>query len=621
MTDDAAVGVSNERVYSIDGLHPPLVLQFEGEGRKLLKLARTYENAVSSASSPTDSSVGTAATELLRALSVLKERVCRRGLILDGDEESARRILAGLGGGTNSNSGSGKGRKGKGRKGRSRNESNDLLRSIDNGVGYSEGPNATNLDSTSTGSGYTAVDDYGLVVAALVRILGGAQDMASPADLTTSSTMSVVSMAADTVTALTEHTKLVVLSESTIGAAQYQLVAGSGRMLLVGLIRNLKGCQKGRTDTNLATVCCFRGAASLVSLFGTKLSRNTAVVTSLRSLGWSYLSAKSEQVRFAAAVLLASIPNTAVGTNKTPSDLWNACFVDCVFSLSLLLEAFVPSKRRKDQSVNDQAARLISDEAKGTVGEWIDRVSNSSSSEARVGSFQNAVAGLTGLLITLLDRPFQTGGETTALRGLRIPFRETLDVFGRMLSFSSSAEGIYFSSKKRLRHETIDNGLATPFEVAHGVANEVTHCGHRLLQTLLQSTGRPAVLRSANQVWRIVSASFQTAVATVVKQTLDPSVVVRSTSKKRRWLHESIVLRTEALHTLTTALSVLGPSVFVRPLGNGNASTTFSRGNDIDKIITMVVGSLLQQLPSDGASSGGHLTKEWGSISERSDYT
>lgn len=578
--------VDNVDVVVLDGLHPPIPSQRDDpsaktRGQKLLQAVRASENETLEIA------------PLLNTLAVMTER-CSRGGLLQGNYEEAERILSSK----HQDSGgiSGAQREKKGRKGAGRHQASSLHVSLD----------------ADSAEGASALDDNSLLLSGIVRLLGGHQGLSSPKIFKTHLHQQLTAAAADLCVAIGEHVKPL-LPKSRVALAEYQLLAKAGRNLLAGLSRSIKGLLLGFDDgatRSRALVSCFRAASSLVSLFGTKLSRNTAVVIGLRAGAWDALALPRSDVQDAAAILLGCIPWTGVG-NKSPASIWSESFVNWLTGLSLLLESVAPVSRRK--TTLSQLNKLASEETKDMVGSWVDQLrTGDGEKKAKLFGFQ--VRGLTRAPIALLNRDACPLEDPGSMKNTTFPLNDCLEVVGAMMSFSSSAESLFFSTKKRLRHEAVQNGLLSPHEIAVRSANVVKKNGHCLLQAVLWSIGRPLAIKVGSRIMRLVNTALRTSTSQALKQALDPTVAMRSEGKKRRWLHESILLRTTALQSWQSAINTIGPCVFAR------AQSQHQRGKrslDIDKIVALVVGCLLEQFSWE---NDDQQILEWGSRSERVAY-
>jgi hypothetical protein len=188
-----------------------------------------------------------------------------------------------------------------------------------------------------------------------------------------------------------------------------------------------------------------------------------------------------------------------------------------------------------------------------------------------------------------------------------------------MLGFPSSAESYFFSTKKRLRLEMITDGLLSPTSVVLEMANLVKSLGHEILDATISCVGGSLLLPFARRITRIASASLLACSSSALQKVIDPSYATRLDGKQKKWLHKSVILRSKAIQTYSTAIRTLGPSVLAR-----SHSDDGSRGagyhHEESRAISLIGGSLLEQL-SWATSSIAETDEDWATLSERVELT
>jgi hypothetical protein len=575
-------------------------------GRDLLAMLRSLEKS--------DYSDLGALENVVSSLQKLTELSSRRGL-LQGDVATAEKVLAAGGGSTSQSQGQGAsaGRGGRhGKRGRAKEAAkNDLVFHKDN------------ADAEETGS--TTTLDVQLVMSAVTRILGGhsaAPSQASKkssAPLVADDKVLVIALAADLSTAICEFIK----SQSTPGTctiAEYELIASSGKLILAGLAKTIRSLLSdiAKKDGAFqvasyheegvhALVSCLRASASLVGLFGTKLSRSTPVLTAMREVGWDSLAVIDDSVTYAATMLLASLPFAGGPDRTAPADLWNTSLADCFDSMSAIFKAVAPINKK----IAGTSTSEVTESTRTVVETWIGLIQSAPSEKDGVQIFLQAMRGLTRVAICLMAQNAVAAANQTLLI-VEVDVALVLDLVEIMLSFPVASESTYYGTKKRLRLEPVDGGLLSPASIAGDAANHLKVLGHEVLEALLTALGGPMLLPYARRITRVAYASLLTSCSAPLRKVLDPTSAAQLDGKKRRWLHTSIPVRTVAVKTLQETVVAFG----VDSSGLAGRSVGLSKNSsDVDRSIALVGGCLIEQL-SPATNSQLELG-EWGSLLER----
>eukprot|EP00536_Pseudo-nitzschia_multiseries_P002242 jgi/Psemu1/294756/fgenesh1_pm.30_\ len=580
----------------------------------------------------------------------------RHGL-LKGDSEKAEQILS------TEHSGGGAGvdgsRKRKGRKGKSNNNNNSDDLRIQHPVGsiaaaVSEG-----------GSSGAQQADEALIFTAILRILTPSSNDDGSATAMGGDRALLISLACELCLAISQHIGVGNNNNNNnnesdeCSLAEYELLAQSGKPILSGLSKTMKLVEhdmrtrsndknKNNDDDNDNDQCScltliepdeqlhapvlvssIRLACSLVTLFGTKLSRSTALLKDLNATAWKLLTVDDDSVQESAARLVSCLPMAGGIDRTTPSDLWNARVSDTLSGLSTVLDTVAPLTKSRNNNNNNN---------NDSVEQWIRFVRNIDSSDesSRLKCFYRFTRGLTKVFRFLMLRDF--GGpdrlfhssSSSALVDAHVDVKQILGVVESFVSFPLSSETVYYRTKRRLRNETIDNGLLSPKTIATEAANHVKIMGHELLDCTLDAVGGPALLPFARRILRISYASILTSSSGPVRRVMDPTSAAQLEGKKRRWLHLSIVSRAIAIETFGRAMVAFGcDDTGASSLSHNNPKSSSSITNaltattDAEKATTLVVGALVEQIGSSNNNNnrrvrtGDCCDDDWGSTAER----
>lgn len=392
------------------------------------------------------------------------------------------------------------------------------------------------------------------------------------------------------------------LPQSQCRIAEYELLASSGKQLLSGLQSTIAlfSYQVMDCETAACLFACLRAAAALVGLFGTKLSRSTALLDGLATAAYKVLVVEDHRVQQASAMLLSVIPR--VGGTQSPAIVWSLALVDCSTALRSLQTIVVPLLG--DQEIHSISDKILS----AQLDDWISMIRSTDDEKARADLLVSTLQALHSVVVALLAQTCGSGDVSSLLESeIKVP--SMLDLIEGMLSFPSAAEAVYFGTKKRLRQETIDGGLLSAAVIVSDVANRIKFLGMNLLLALIEAAGGPALLPFATRIKEMAAASLSTACSSKLRKVLDPTAPIQRDGKRSRWLHESITVRAAAVDVLSRAIAAFG-------VDQCNRSTTSMSMNETEKAISMVAGCLVEQLLE---STTATYSAEWGSAKERSD--
>lgn len=477
-----------------------------------------------------------------------------------------------------------------------------------------------------------------LIFTALTRVLVESKEakLTSRPFNTHSDAGLLVALSAELCLAMSQHIQTNQRDGNLCSAAEYELLAQSGKTILAGLvskiwsleqpIRNktskMAGVSSQRLTKCLSTalftddendvtpvLSCFRAACSLVNLFKTKLSRSTALLSDLKTVAWQFVAFPDQSVQDAAARLLAAVPLAGGIDRKTPSEIWNTGVADILTMLNAIVDAVAPvSKASKKQETS------LSAEAGTVLNDWLSFIRQDISDESdRVNTFRLLLRGLVLSFQHFLSRDGY-GHTPGILLESRMDIEMILEIVERFLSYPMSAESLFFRTKKRLRDESVDGGLISSRSIAIKVANEVKRLGHEILDCMISSIGGSALLPFSRRIIRMSYASLLTSCSGPVRKVMDPASGVQLEGKKRRWLHLSMALRTMAVQTVHLVAVAFGSDRTAKLDSSERGKDSKSDG---EMALTLVAGCLMEQI---GAKDVDESTEEtWGSLEERVD--
>jgi len=581
------------------------------EGQQLLALVRSIENEYE------EGRLEEKVSEACIILGHLIAEVSRQGL-LRGDVQKAEEILASAnvsyaGGGTPSHQEPLK-------KNRSRRR---------------DGPKEQSLETKATESFNSS-----LIISATLRIFGMKNEILQ------SKFHLLLRMSADLCTAISEHIKSSSSHTYSLSArvikAECVLMLSLGVPLLKGVARACKtslclvfpglheldttqksaillGKHGGGNHDNVETLrSCIRAAASLVTLFGVKLSRSSRIVSDLRVIGFSALTCPQKKIQNAAAKLLAVVPLTGAmhekqsTRNKTTGEQWNDFLMDSIVALSVVLTSLSPLSKRKSTESPSTRMHALTEFPLSEVISFF-QVGLAGDERHRTLSFRVLIYGLSTLIVSLLKRDYRGPGNEALLMGARASVNAVLALSETMFAFPSACESLYSSTKKRLRREVVEGGVLSPMSLVSEVANYVKLMGHRIFNTFASALGVSQLLPKANRILHMVSACLISSTSLALRRVIDPtSVNFSSEGMTMRRLHSSLKSRTQALRTVTAVMSMFGlpPKRSKTPGAASWVSTSQSSG--VEQCVTLVGGCLIEQLWWQGNQS-----EEWGSFDER----
>jgi hypothetical protein len=598
----------------INGWNPPVPVPKSDEksfsnniGQRLLSLVRSLEKKA-------DEQHGSRLETAVELLNNLIETYSRRG-ILEGNMEKAEHILATQ----KSNP------REKQRGNKKASVSNDLQ------LNYGEDGNVVES---------TVQQDETFVFSAVLRILG-----TTPGEETTQSLDEdgalLIQLAAELVVALTERVKSVTEVDTCI-LAEYELLAQHGKPILTGLFNTMQlidsdiqafsRAVNGSSSDSMARclagavldekkhaatlISCLKASSSLVSLFGTKLSRSTILLADLKKTAWRFVTLPTEEVQRSAARLVAAVPLAGGTERKTPSNLWNVVLVDAVSSLSTMLEVVAPLNKSSRSSKSKKVDDALSKEMAVVLQGWADHLKQDiSQEEARINAFSCCIRGLTLCFQSLLTMDCLKQKADSVLLEARLDVASILDLVESFLSFPLSAEGVYYRTKKRLRSEAVDGGLLNPSSLAVEVASRIKLSGHDILDSLISAAGGSVLLPHARRIIRMGYAALLTSSSGTLRKVLDPTNAVQMDGKKRRWLHTSIPLRTRAIKTCKNVTLAFGSDKSGKASSYQSSNRLSYGSSDGERAAALIGGCLVEQVNWDGTHSESE--DDWGSLAER----
>lgn len=488
--------------------------------------------------------------------------------------------------------------------------------------------------SLGESSGALATDES-LVISAVLRILGMQGEKLQ-------SSLLLVALSADLCTAVSEH--LHASSSTRIGLAEFEVLSSSGVPLLKALSKTtaqmlstlcpafqlesenpvvLVGTtQHADVGSVLALKSCLRAATALVALFGSKLSRSAGLISQLRMIGWGALTFPNNDIQYAASKLTTSLPlsgathNKKGGPNKSSSDQWSHCLMDSIAALSKILGTIAPINFKIGATAASWNDSVTVDGSLDDMASFFQR-NHAMDEERRASACRFLVYGLSNLIVSLLAREGHDASNNLMLMDAQIPLDEILSLLESMLSFTHASESMYYATKKRLRLERIEGGIVSPASLVTEIAGYVKLMGHTVFITLVDALGYPALLPHAKRILRMVSGTMLSSSSSSLRRVVDPSSGgSQLDEKKKKWLHTSIALRTEAIRSFTATISMFGLEPARSKTSSATSWATSQKSSSAEQSITLVGGCLLEQLRWDGKES-----TDWGTSVERVDLS
>jgi hypothetical protein len=256
---------------------------------------------------------------------------------------------------------------------------------------------------------------------------------------------------------------------------------------------------------------------------------------------------------------------------------------------------------------------MISQDTQAIVTDWINQITKLESEEERVQVLRSYIRGLTAYLVALLTRRAYATNTTTraAMMTAKLDIESLLHLCNCMIQFPTAAETTFFSTKKRLRMEVVQNGLLSPAALVLEMANVVKYLGHDIMDATLSATAGGSLLPFARQVMRIAQSSLLASASTALQKVLDPTTL-RVDGNRKQWLQNSLVLRARAIQTYGLAIQTLGASVLAKSLSNHEVGGNNTRDDTI--AVSAIGGCLLEQL-----SWPEEANDDWASLLERMD--
>ena len=473
-------------------------------------------------------------------------------------------------------------------------------------IGHAKGGRKeTATESLDPKNESTALLDIQLVLSGIQRILDS--HASEPV---------LVTLAADFACAASEFVKERHEGDKCM-QAEYELLATSGKSWLSGLEKFLSstldrmaledGLRREHDDEVIAAIrSSLRASASLVSLFGTKLSRSASLTDSLQVVAWKALEAAHDDVMFAASVLIASLTSTGGTDRISPSDLWNRLVEDSVSLLSKSLASLTPFVKEGSYTIHNATADMF-------VSRCSSAIRSADTDRARVDTFLHMMRALVTVFECALSREARICGADGTSHYLRVAVDvpALLDLSETLLSFPVSSESLFFGTKKRLRNEASEDSEFSPLAFASELSNPLKHLGLRLLSSSVQALGGPSLQPYAKRILQLGLAAFQSSASPYVKRAVESSAM--PVSKRRRWLHSSLVLRSESATLLADAIRALG--IGETKLAKDRSST---KGNSSigERSVKLACGMIVEGLSESSHESDA---SSWGSPSQHTD--
>ncbi|KAG7363990.1 hypothetical protein IV203_037192 [Nitzschia inconspicua] len=500
-------------------------------------------------------------------------------------------------------------------------------------------------DSAAMGnSSSQSLPDETLIFTAILRVLPSSQNDITSA-IPQDDYFLMIGLVCELCVAITQHVRLDD-EPDTCSLAVYELLAQHGKSILTGLVAaiqrvevhaSLREPANGTTSATKTTQSqcltllpawdlyaqpfhsAFKAASVLVCLFGTKLSRSTALLQDLQSLSLRFLTISNDLVQETAAKLMACLTLTGGTDGMTPSDLWNIQFSGALTTLSSVLDTMAPladnhqnTTRQSSAATNGTCVQLT---VNAMLKDWIQFVRQEVADQSsRLQCFYRFSAGIVKLINALLLRPNLSGSNSSTLMlvGTQIDVQAILELVEAMVSFPLSAESVYYKTQRRMRDEVLENGLLSPRILASQVSNHIKLMGLEILESCLASVRGPQLIPYARRIIRIGYASVLTSCSSYVRNVMDPTNVTQLQSKKRRWLHRSIATRSRSIQMFGKIVVLFGYDHPGKSAGRSRQPSTLT--TDCDRAIALIAGCLIEQMNNKKEENEVHY--DWGTDEE-----
>jgi hypothetical protein len=571
--------------HRLAGINPPLPSSSSSrsEGSRLLTLIRQLERKDEEPAHNGDDAEDRRFALVEECAEVLVQLVasCQRKGLLGEDPELADKVLAASSAAATGSGGRKRGRQPHGAgSGAPRNDGGTSLQ-----VSSVDADAATTITSSAL--------DVNLVLQALVRVMTW--------DVVSSDQCLLMVLVGDYFTAASEYAqarRTAKAQSSRCHLAELELLhrfplVTSLQSFLQNTVANLRPARSNGLytidddDVTAALASCLRASASLVRLFTTRLSRTS--LDGLAAVSWQALAVTdSPQVPLSAAIVLSTLP-----AHKTASaDAWIRVWHQAVTAIQSALVTLAPVAEVSMESGS-------SDVVPAPLQSWMQAVHRCSSERDRGESFRTLLTSLVRVLQCLLG-----DYHPSLSSALLVSFDVTalVDLIETILSFGSSAEAVFFGTKKRLRAEIVGSGAMSANGAAQ-IANSIKALGLQLMSSFVRAVGGASLLPFSDRLYRIASFAVRTSCSTPLRSAIDP--VAALDVKNQRWLQGSVSARTEAIRTFEHCLLAFGCQI--------NCASD-SHARDFDSTLALVAGSVIEQLQIANAPDAS----VWGSISERS---
>ncbi|CAB9508378.1 expressed unknown protein [Seminavis robusta] len=470
-------------------------------------------------------------------------------------------------------------------------------------------------DASKSGDDPSATSsDEQLLLTALSRILGLKEDKFEPCLL-------LVMMSADLISTIVEFIKWGMAS--SVCLAEYEIMASSWTSLLnalmkaskrlVAMLNNPAGGRfigkegfemyldmklYDRTDEISTLESTLTAMASLITLYGAQLSRNSSLVADIWKIGWTTLTIPCNDIQMAASELLAALPwtgamkdnNNSSRSNDSQQNVrWSEFLVDIVIGLTTVLQIVMPLR---PNLASVESSWQFSKEIGGLFPDIIAYFQEGPApEEEKDAQFRFIVNGLSTLILALLKREPLPGVDNCALltKG-GVSLDKICQLLETMLSYRAPLD----SNRSKRQQSLIDGRVCN-----------VKLLGHRLSRAFLSTLGIPTLMSRADRLLRMASSTVDKPAPSLTAQTNVPRAFNHQT------LAGSISLKREAVQTFSLVVSMFG----LRPgCSNGSSLSLQGRYNseDAERFVAFI-GRCLLGLLWDGYDE----KEDYGTLQER----
>jgi len=371
---------------------------------------------------------------------------------------------------------------------------------------------------------------------------------------------------------------------------------------------------------------CFTCFTWIIITLGEKLSRSTNIMMEIKSLvndllwadhfyNYFYSNESNGNPLLNSLYSLVSVFPLVGDSNSTPPNkIWTQYVQSITSSYQVLLHNFFPDLSRKQErtlatsTMNLNIPILFNKE----VHDWILLIpTRLPSQKQRLTAFTHRANVYSSLLTKLLSLELYDTKAMAYFNAASLPLKQLLDLCDSLVTFSSNAERRYLNTKVRLRDVIVEQGF---FSVQSAVSsgNGIKYLGLNLFQTVISMINQSCLIHG-KRLLNSCLVSLKSCSSLNVRKIVDPMYsdsalnmgkkTEKDHQRKMKWLHTSIVLRTQAIRAVMYVVTQIGSNIVFE-------SNTFIQ------LINIVAGCVLEQMLGPERANDD---EDWGTLPERVD--